>query len=86
MIIRENIISTTRNKDHVSASLAYMLFFLSKWQQFNLSYYVVNRIINVKNRVNKVLTYGMLLTHLYRHVKPLALGPLYLYLGYNRVM
>lgn len=64
-----------------------MLYCLAKRQRVNLAYYVAHMICGVKNRKNKRLPYGMLLTRIYRHIKltiPKLLGDGYL--GYNRVM
>ncbi|GJV86032.1 hypothetical protein Tco_1525930 [Tanacetum coccineum] len=75
-ILSENVISLSGNKDHLNACLVYMLFYLANRKPFNLSYYIVKRIVRVIKNVVMVLLYGMLLTRLYRHVLTIQPCPL----------
>ncbi|GKC09183.1 hypothetical protein Tco_1000793 [Tanacetum coccineum] len=45
IILSENAISLTRNKNHPNACLCYMLYCLSTRKHFNLAYYIVNRMV-----------------------------------------
>ncbi|GJZ09760.1 hypothetical protein Tco_0544043 [Tanacetum coccineum] len=74
-ILSENVISLTGNKDHPNACLVYMLYCLVNRKPFNLAYYMVKRIASgVKHDVSS-LSYGMLLTRLYRHVQTIQPCP-----------
>ncbi|GJX14324.1 hypothetical protein Tco_0206082 [Tanacetum coccineum] len=67
-ILSENVISLSRNKDHLNACLVYMLFCLANKKPFNLTYYMATRMVDVIKNDVMVLPYEMLLTRLYRHV------------------
>ncbi|GKA05732.1 hypothetical protein Tco_0684852 [Tanacetum coccineum] len=69
IILSENVISLTRNKDHPNACLCYMLYCLATGKHFNLAYYIVNRMVSVTKSANMSLPYGMLLTRLVEHVR-----------------
>ncbi|GJW61134.1 hypothetical protein Tco_0110469 [Tanacetum coccineum] len=66
-ILSENAISLSRNKDHPNACLVYMLYCLHNQKRFNLTYYMAKRMASVIKSDLMVLSYGMLLTRLYRH-------------------
>ncbi|GJS75490.1 hypothetical protein Tco_0725371 [Tanacetum coccineum] len=69
IILSENAISLTGNKDHPNACLCYMLYCLTIGRQFNLAYYIANRMISVTKSADMTLPYGMLLTRLVEHVR-----------------
>ncbi|GJX74197.1 hypothetical protein Tco_0312792 [Tanacetum coccineum] len=68
IILSENAMSLTRNKDHPNACLCYMLYFLTIGKPFNLAYYIANRMVSVTKSTDTTLPYGMLLTRLFEHV------------------
>ena len=70
-ILRANVICTIGNRDHINASLSYMLYSLSTGQPFNLSYYLAKRMANIPLVGTTALPYGMLLTRLFRAVSPI---------------
>nr|GEZ27808.1 hypothetical protein [Tanacetum cinerariifolium] len=67
-ILKENVISLSRNKDHLNACLAYMLICLANRKPFNLAYYMAKRMVGMIKNYVMVLPYEMLITRLYRHV------------------
>ncbi|GKD13709.1 hypothetical protein Tco_1198116 [Tanacetum coccineum] len=69
VILNENVISLTGNKDHPNACLCYMLYCLATKKPFNLAYYIANRIVSVTKSADMTLPYGMLLTRLFEHVR-----------------
>ncbi|GKA91235.1 hypothetical protein Tco_0813105 [Tanacetum coccineum] len=68
VILSENVISLTRNKNHPNACLCYMLYCLATEKPFNLAYYITNRIVSVTKSADMTLPYGMLLTRLFEQV------------------
>nr|GEV79770.1 hypothetical protein [Tanacetum cinerariifolium] len=79
-ILSENAISLSRNKDHPNSCLTYLLYCLSNQKPFNLPYYISKRIDSVTQSDMMVLSCGMLLTRLYRHVHsthPFAISDLH---------
>ncbi|GKC96153.1 hypothetical protein Tco_1161595 [Tanacetum coccineum] len=68
VILSENVISLTRNKDHLDACLVYILYCLAIKKPFNLAYYIAKRMVGVIKNDKMMLPYGMLLNCLYRHV------------------
>ncbi|GKE46414.1 hypothetical protein Tco_1477672 [Tanacetum coccineum] len=68
VILSENVVSITKNKDHLNACLCYMLYCLATEKPFNLAYYIANRMVSVTKSVDMTLPYGMLLTRLFKHV------------------
>ena len=56
------------HRDHLPASLAHILYCLLTEQQYNLAYFFVKRIENVRITPRANLPYGMFLTRLCRHV------------------
>ncbi|GJZ81681.1 hypothetical protein Tco_0646675 [Tanacetum coccineum] len=68
IILSENAMSLTRNKDHPNACLCYMLYFLNISKPFNLAYYIASRMVSVTKSTDMTLPYGMLLTRLFEHV------------------
>ncbi|GJW52137.1 hypothetical protein Tco_0093488 [Tanacetum coccineum] len=69
IILSENAISLTGNKDHSNVCLCYMLYCLANGKYFNLAYYMVNRMVSVTKSTDMTLAYGMLLTRLVEHVR-----------------
>ncbi|GJY08516.1 hypothetical protein Tco_0375570 [Tanacetum coccineum] len=69
VILSENVISLTGNKDHPNACLCYMLYCLATKKPFNLAYYIANLIVSVTKSADMTLPYGMLLTRLFEHDK-----------------
>ncbi|GJW08438.1 hypothetical protein Tco_1570861 [Tanacetum coccineum] len=69
LVIRENIYSTIGNRDHNQAVIASMLYCLENKQPFNLAYFIIRRMYFFRERRDKVLPYGMILTHLFKNLK-----------------
>ncbi|GKF29731.1 hypothetical protein Tco_0096073, partial [Tanacetum coccineum] len=67
-LIRENVFGLGGHRDHLPASLAYMLYFIVAEEQYNLAYLFVNRIESARTAPTANLPYGMFLTLLFRHV------------------
>ncbi|GJT92028.1 hypothetical protein Tco_1080873 [Tanacetum coccineum] len=69
IILSENAISLTGNKDHPNACLCYMLYCLTIGKHFNLAYYIANRMVSATKSADMTLPYRMLLTRLFEHVR-----------------
>nr|GEX91164.1 hypothetical protein [Tanacetum cinerariifolium] len=69
LVIRENVYSAIGNRDHTQAVIALMLYFLENRQLFNLSYFIVRGVYFFRDRRDKVLPYGMILTRLFENLK-----------------
>ncbi|GJR71078.1 hypothetical protein Tco_0083443 [Tanacetum coccineum] len=69
IILSENVVSLTGNKDHPNACLCYMLYCLTIGKHFNLAYYIANRMVSVTKSADMTLPYGMLLTRLFEHLR-----------------
>ncbi|GJX89006.1 hypothetical protein Tco_0341020, partial [Tanacetum coccineum] len=69
IVLRENAYVAIRNRDHVQASLALMLYCLETGRPYNLVYFIVMRMNYFRDRSDKVLPYGMILTHLFKNLK-----------------
>nr|GEW31327.1 ribosomal protein L7Ae/L30e/S12e/Gadd45 [Tanacetum cinerariifolium] len=67
-LIRENVFGLGGHQDHLSASLAHMLYCTIAEEQYNLTYFFVKRIECAWATPNSNLPYGMFLTRLFRHV------------------
>ncbi|GJT02151.1 hypothetical protein Tco_0823320 [Tanacetum coccineum] len=67
-LIRENVFGLGGYRDHLSASLAHMLYCIVAEEQYNLAYFFVKRIECARATPTANLPYGMFLTRLYRHV------------------
>ncbi|GJX22929.1 hypothetical protein Tco_0227374 [Tanacetum coccineum] len=67
-LIRENVFRLGGHRDHLSASLAHMLYCIVAEEQYNLAYFFVKRIKCTRATPNANLPYGMFLTRLFRHV------------------
>ncbi|GJW80951.1 hypothetical protein Tco_0144926, partial [Tanacetum coccineum] len=68
VILSENAVSLTGNKDHPNACLCYMLYCLAIGKPFNLAYYIANCMVSVTKSADMTLPYRMLLTRLFEHV------------------
>ncbi|GJU50141.1 hypothetical protein Tco_1219696 [Tanacetum coccineum] len=68
IILNENAVSLTKNKDHPNACLCYMFYCLTIGKYFNLAYYIANRMVSVTKSADMTLTYRMLLTLLFELV------------------
>ncbi|GJR48048.1 hypothetical protein Tco_1316151 [Tanacetum coccineum] len=69
LVIRENVYSTIGNRDHTQAIIALMLYCLENRQPFNLAYFIIRRMYFFRDRQDKVLPYGMILTRLFKNLK-----------------
>ncbi|GJT13212.1 hypothetical protein Tco_0860254 [Tanacetum coccineum] len=69
LVIRENIYSVIGNRDRTQAVIALMLYCLENGQPFNLAYFIIRRMYFFKDRKDKVLPYGMILTRLFKNLK-----------------
>ncbi|GJS67968.1 hypothetical protein Tco_0682533 [Tanacetum coccineum] len=69
IVIRENVYSAIGNRDHTQVVIALMLYCLETRQPFNLAYFIIRRMYFFKDRKDKVLPYGMILTRLFRNLK-----------------
>ncbi|GJS62113.1 hypothetical protein Tco_0656897 [Tanacetum coccineum] len=69
IILSENAVSLTGNKDHPNACLCYMLYCLTIEKTFNLAYYIAHRMVSVTKSADMTLPYRMLLTRLFEHVR-----------------
>nr|GEX49876.1 hypothetical protein [Tanacetum cinerariifolium] len=69
LVIRENIYSAIGNRDHTQSVIALMLYCLENRQPFNLAYFIIKRMYFFKDRRDKVLPYGMILTRLFKNLK-----------------
>ncbi|GJR93165.1 hypothetical protein Tco_0265339 [Tanacetum coccineum] len=69
LVIRDNFYSAIGNKDHTQAIIALMLYCLKNGQPFNLAYFIIRRMYFFRDRRDKVLPYGMILTRLFKNLK-----------------
>ncbi|GJX75680.1 zf-CCHC domain-containing protein [Tanacetum coccineum] len=67
-LICENVFGLGGNSDHLSAYLAYMLYFIFAEEQYNLTHFYVKRIECARSNLTANLPYIMFLTRLYRHI------------------
>nr|GEV90872.1 hypothetical protein [Tanacetum cinerariifolium] len=67
-LIRENVFRLGGHRDHLSASLAHMLYCIVAEEQYNLAYFFVKRIECVRATPTANLSSGMFLTRLFRYV------------------
>ncbi|GKC49386.1 retrovirus-related pol polyprotein from transposon TNT 1-94, partial [Tanacetum coccineum] len=86
-IIRENAICLGGHKDHVFACLCHMLYCIETSTRYNLAFFILKRMEKTRNKPKELLSYGMLLTRLFKHVvsvlPELAIDH---YLSHDRVM
>ncbi|GJT04059.1 hypothetical protein Tco_0838521 [Tanacetum coccineum] len=69
LVIRENVYSAIGNKDHTQAVIALMLYCLENRKPFNLAYFIIRRMYFFRDRRDKVLPYGIILTRLFKNLK-----------------
>ncbi|GKA09068.1 hypothetical protein Tco_0688399 [Tanacetum coccineum] len=69
LVIRENVYSTIGTKDHTQAIIALMLYCLKNGQPFKLAYFIIMRMYYFRDRRDKALPYGMILTRLFKNLK-----------------
>ncbi|GJU41105.1 hypothetical protein Tco_1194062 [Tanacetum coccineum] len=69
LVIRENVYSAIGNRDHTQAVIALMLYCLQSGQPFNLAYFIIRMMYFFRDRRDKVLPYGMILTRLFKNLK-----------------
>ncbi|GJW50866.1 hypothetical protein Tco_0092217 [Tanacetum coccineum] len=69
LVIRENVYSAIGNRDHTQAVIALMFYYLENGQPFNLAYFIIRRMDFFRDRRDKVLPYGMILTRLFKNLK-----------------
>ncbi|GJZ11783.1 hypothetical protein Tco_0546542 [Tanacetum coccineum] len=67
-LIRENVFRLEGHRDHLSASLAHMLYCIVAEEQYNLAYFFVKRIECARATPTANLPYGMFLTRLIEHM------------------
>ena len=80
VILRENVLSLTGNREQLPACCAHMIYCLLTQQPYNLAYFFAKRIVHLKGNKNKLIPYGMFLTRLYNHFMtfhPYLHGPQY---------
>nr|GEV16870.1 alpha/beta hydrolases superfamily protein [Tanacetum cinerariifolium] len=58
-----------RNRDHTQAIIGLMFYCLENRQPFNLAYFIVRTMYFFRDRRDKILPYGMILTHLFENLK-----------------
>ncbi|GJU01838.1 hypothetical protein Tco_1112176 [Tanacetum coccineum] len=68
-IHEKNVYLAIGNRDHTQAIIALMLYCLENGQPFNLAYFVIRRMYYFRDRRDKVLPYGMILTRLFKNLK-----------------
>nr|GEX28165.1 copia protein [Tanacetum cinerariifolium] len=86
-MIRENAICVKGHKDHVSACLCHMLYYIETCTRYNLAFFILKRMEKTKNKPKELLPYGMLLTRLFKHVVSIFLElAIDHYLSHDRVM
>ncbi|GKA75274.1 hypothetical protein Tco_0781652 [Tanacetum coccineum] len=66
---KENVYSAIGNRDHTQAIIALMLYYLENGQPFNLANIIIRRMYYFRDRRDKVLPYGMILTRLFKDLK-----------------
>nr|GEY76323.1 hypothetical protein CTI12_AA182560 [Tanacetum cinerariifolium] len=69
LVIRKNVYSAIGNRDHTQAGIALMLYCLENEQPFNLAYFIIMRMHFFRDRRDRVLPYGMILTRLFKNIK-----------------
>ncbi|GJS57440.1 hypothetical protein Tco_0652224 [Tanacetum coccineum] len=69
LVLRENVYFAIGNRDHTQAIIALMLYCLENGQPFNLAQFIIRRMYFFRDRQDKVLPYGMILTCLFKNLK-----------------
>ncbi|GKC72085.1 hypothetical protein Tco_1117968 [Tanacetum coccineum] len=75
------------HKNHVSACLCHMLYYIETFTRYNLAFCILKKMEKTRSKPKELLPYGMLLTRLFKHVvsvfPELAID---LYISHDRVM
>ncbi|GJX69514.1 retrovirus-related pol polyprotein from transposon TNT 1-94 [Tanacetum coccineum] len=66
---RRKSYSAIGNMDHTQAIIALMLYCVETGRHFNLAYFISRRMTYFRDRKDKILPYGMILTRLFRNLK-----------------
>ncbi|GJR85141.1 hypothetical protein Tco_0209152 [Tanacetum coccineum] len=86
-IIRENVIFLGGHQDHVFACLCHVLYCIETSTPYNLAFFILKRMEKTRNKPKELLSYGMLLTRLFKQVvsifPELAIDH---YISYDRFM
>nr|GEY44938.1 ribosomal protein L7Ae/L30e/S12e/Gadd45 [Tanacetum cinerariifolium] len=69
LVTRENVYSAIGNRDHTKAVIELMFYCLENRQPFHLAYFIIMRMYFFRDRRDKVLPYGMILTRLFKNLK-----------------
>nr|GEX11270.1 putative reverse transcriptase domain-containing protein [Tanacetum cinerariifolium] len=69
LVIRENVYSAIGKRDHTQAVILLMLYCLENRKPFHLAYFIVRRMYFFRDRRDKVLPYGIILTRLFENLK-----------------
>ncbi|GJY33548.1 hypothetical protein Tco_0418017 [Tanacetum coccineum] len=86
-VICENAICLEGHRDHVSAYLCHMLYCIETSTPYNLAFFILKRMEKTRNKPLELLTYGMLLTRLFKHI--VSISPVLAfdhYLAHDRAM
>ncbi|GKA30619.1 hypothetical protein Tco_0716924 [Tanacetum coccineum] len=67
-IISENAICQGGHRDHVSACLCHMLYWIETSTPYNLAFFILKRMEKTRFKPKEVLPYDMLLNRLFKHV------------------
>ncbi|GJZ94049.1 hypothetical protein Tco_0666252 [Tanacetum coccineum] len=75
------------HRDHVSACLCHMLYFIETSTPYNLAFFILKRMEKTRFKPKELLPYGMLLTRLFKHVVSVSLELDFdRYLSHDRAM
>ncbi|GKE79106.1 hypothetical protein Tco_1545226 [Tanacetum coccineum] len=86
-IFCENAICLGGHRDHVSACLCHMLYCIETSTPYNLAFFILKRMEKTRFKPKELLTYGMLLTRLFKHVMSVSPELAFdRYLSHDRVM
>ncbi|GKA94322.1 hypothetical protein Tco_0816360 [Tanacetum coccineum] len=69
LVIWENAYVAIENSDYVQGSIALMLYCIEVGRPYNLAYFVVRQMDCFRDRIDKVLLYGMILTRFFKNFK-----------------
>nr|GEX29687.1 pentatricopeptide repeat-containing protein [Tanacetum cinerariifolium]GEX72554.1 pentatricopeptide repeat-containing protein [Tanacetum cinerariifolium] len=67
-IIRKNVFCLGGNRDHVLMCLCHMLYCITRSEPYNLAFFIAKRMDFVTKQARLILSYGMLLTRLFKHL------------------
>ncbi|GJT09925.1 hypothetical protein Tco_0856967 [Tanacetum coccineum] len=69
LVIRENAYVAIGNRDYVQAYIALVLYCLEVDRPFSLAYFVIRRMYYFRERIHKVLPYGIILTRFFKNYR-----------------